>query len=355
MNAGNNLLGVNPIDPMAQDYAILDSSLTVNLNGNESGSLSFYLTFMDEAGNWSQLVETLRLGEWVASKGGFVYGADGVSSATRPLETDWDNNPLIKSEYGFEYGRIDLTDQILLGGNSSTSSFLGELVRYGVSENSSFKVSNFSGVFVNSPYTELISILEDRIEEGEITNYGQLLTVPSPLSGNILDQTECVANDYCILRREGDLEVSSGSTCGGNGLVAVNGNLTINPDFKNVNDADRCIFVVSGNVNIAQGTDPNTNPKVDYDVIEAYIVSAGQIIIEGDPFSNGLIVQGGLSAFNSGGASSSIINQRTIELDYRNMHPVLAVDANPKYGLLSRTLFGSQTDIFRVDIGFKPY
>jgi hypothetical protein len=33
----------------------------------------------------------------------------------------------------------------------------------------------------------------------------------------------------------------------------------------------------------------------------------------------------------------------------------LAIESDGRYGLLSKILFGSQTDIFQTDIGFKPY
>jgi hypothetical protein len=37
------------------------------------------------------------------------------------------------------------------------------------------------------------------------------------------------------------------------------------------------------------------------------------------------------------------------------VYPVLVVDNNAKYGLLSKTVFGSQIDIFKIEVGFKPY
>jgi hypothetical protein len=33
----------------------------------------------------------------------------------------------------------------------------------------------------------------------------------------------------------------------------------------------------------------------------------------------------------------------------------LVVDNNSKYGMLSRALFGSQIDIYKTEVGFKPY
>lgn len=353
MDSGGDLLGIDPTNPDVPEYGYSDPPLDIDLNENQNGSITFHFTFMDEAGNWRQSIDILKLGEWVAVEDGFVYGADGVSSSTRKLDEGWDNDPLI-TQYGFQYGTIDLTDNVLLGGNTSVSSFLGDLER--TEENSSFKASRYPGIFINSPYADFMGNYDDRIVEGAISNYGEI-NVDSPnLSGDILDHLSCEGNDYCILRKEGDLEIDEGSSCGGNGLVAVNGNLTMNPDFKNVDNSDRCIFIVSGDVTIAEGNNPDdTNPTVVYDVIEGFIVANGQISIAEDGDSDGLIVQGGLAAFNENDARTGISNSRTLQLDSRNKHPVIAVQGNAKYGLLSRILFGTPIDIFRGYIGFKPY
>jgi hypothetical protein len=64
-------------------------------------------------------------------------------------------------------------------------------------------------------------------------------------------------------------------------------------------------------------------------------MSSGDINIEEDNKPNGLAVQGGLVTLGT------INNLRSIGLDYRNTHPVIAVKGNAKYGLLNRTLFGT--------------
>ena len=47
----------------------------------------------------------------------------------------------------------------------------------------------------------------------------------------------------------------------------------------------------------------------------------------------------------------------TKKILFSNMgrYPVLVVQGNSKYGILSRKLFGSQIDIYRSLVGFKPY
>jgi hypothetical protein len=37
------------------------------------------------------------------------------------------------------------------------------------------------------------------------------------------------------------------------------------------------------------------------------------------------------------------------------VYPVLVIDNNSKYGLFGKDLFGSQINVFKSEIGFKPY
>jgi hypothetical protein len=67
-----------------------------------------------------------------------------------------------------------------------------------------------------------------------------------------------------------------------------------------------------------------------------------------------LIVEGALTAFEDTD-NTSVSNGREIPWGPRTIYPVIAVNNNSKYGLLSRVLFGSQIDIYKTEVGFKPY
>jgi hypothetical protein len=344
----DNLLGETPLNPGSDSYT---TELVIDLNGNSDGSISYYLTFMDEAGNWAQDMEIHRLGNWVITSDGLVYGEDGVSSSTRPLANDniWNPALVLETRYGFTETTADLTDQVLLGGPSTMTDFMGYLTR--IDENNSFKVSNFPGLYIDSPYDELRNVYDKRKER--IANLEEVYLTQDTILGDLTTYCE-TSPDICVLRREGetplDLNISSGFECNGKGLIMVSGDLNISPDIVNSNGSDACIFLVGGNVNIQKGNDKdNSVVGINYDLLEAFIMSSGDINIEADNKPNGLAVQGGLVTLGT------INNSRSISLDYRNTHPVIAVKGNAKYGLLSRILFGTQTDIFRVDIGFKPY
>jgi hypothetical protein len=356
METGNNILGTDPINPESSTYAIdgIADTLEVDLGGNSNGSITFYLTSMDEAGNWYQDTYIHRLGEWIAVKDAFVFGLQGVSSSTRILNNDWDDTPLFKSDYGFEYDKIDLTDQALLGGYRNANTFLRFLEKYEV--NNSFTATTIPGVYINSPYLELIGVYQERIDLiGDEMDYQEELLSASTLSGDILSDCDTEPN-LCILKYAGeDLEISSGAVCDGKGLIATNGNVTIHPDFTNADNSSACIILANGNITIANGTDKSSSHNIDYDVLEAFVIANGEINIPTDSAGNGLIVEGGLTAFNKVSGNASIFNQRNININFRGMYPVMLVKGNSKYGLLSRELFGSQMDVFRIEVGYKPY
>jgi hypothetical protein len=354
MENGNDILGVNPINPNSPTYEIngIDDVLEVNLGENSNGSITFYLTYMDEAGNWNQEHNIYRLGEWAAVRNAFVYGSRGVSSSTRILSQDWTDNPLIKSDYGFEYSTIDLTDQVLLGGSTVTTNFLRALEKH--SDNSSFKAGFVPGVYINSPYLELMRAYEERMELiGTELNYEEVNLSTNSLSNDILSNCS-LDPEFCILRKEGNLEISSNSICDGYGFIAATGDITIDPDFTNFGESSACIILANGNITIENG-DNKSGSNVDYDVVEAFMIAGEEIVITADSAENGLIVEGGLAAFTPVSDKSSVYNQRKINLDFRIKYPVLAVVGNAEYGLLSNKLFGSQAFVSRIEVGYKPY
>jgi hypothetical protein len=355
MVEGLNLIGNNPIDPQSGTYNVSEG-LSIDLNGNGNGVITFYLTFIDEAGNIGQSLNIHRLGDWAAVKDGLVYGSQGVLSATRNLEgTLWDVDSVLRdSKYGFDESTIDLTNVALLGGYIPSFNSLGFLEK--TSTNLSFKAYNLAGVYINTPYNDLMKAYEDKEEKGSIDVEHDIVPLDSisTIETNLL---QYCGDDpqLCILKRTGDLEISRGFECDRRGLIAVTGDVTINPNFTNTDTStsNACIIIAGGDIIITQGDDQNST-VVDYDILEAFLIASGDIVIESDTNQDGLLVKGGLTAFNPSPVGSAINNQRSISLEHI-IYPVLAIESDGRYGLLSKLLFGSQTDIFQTDIGFKPY
>ena len=53
--------------------------------------------------------------------------------------------------------------------------------------------------------------------------------------------------------------------------------------------------------------------------------------------------------------NGSIANKRDIVPSKMQSYPVIAVKCRSKYGLLARKLFGTPIDVFKTEVGFKPY
>jgi hypothetical protein len=197
---------------------------------------------------------------------------------------------------------------------------------------------------------------EDKEAKGSINTEHDVISLETTatIENNLLEY--CVDDPgLCILKRTGDLEISGGFECDRKGLIAVTGDITINPDFMNTDgvSSNACIIIAGGDITITQG-DVQTAGDVGYDIVEAFLIASGDIVIESDTNLDGLLVKGGLTAFNPDTTSSSINNQRSVSIEHI-IYPVLAIESDGRYGLLSKILFGSQTDIFQTDIGFKPY
>jgi hypothetical protein len=351
MDQGYSIISNSVVNPTTANYT---ENILISLGENEGGSITFYFTVMDEGGNWIQTPKIYRLGEWAAVQNGLVFGSEGVTSATRVFQDDtvWNSdgypggNKL--EEYGFTESTIDLTDTLLLGGSSTYTSFIGFLERYG--DNNSFKAARYPGARIGTPYVELIEALHYKQPTLDIEN-------ESTVYGNISDICNDPTQKYCIIANTGNLTIDQNTVCDKNGLIASAQNITITPDFLNQNDTNACIILANGNITITGGD--NLTGDVNYDTIEAFMIAGGQIIIEeetGSDVHDGLRVEGGLTAFTKGSAYGSIQNERIMEqISIRNAYPILAIKSSAKYGILSRALFGSQIDIFKTEVGFKPY
>ncbi|MFA7143295.1 MAG: hypothetical protein WC175_04870 [Candidatus Dojkabacteria bacterium] len=348
INSNDDLLGSTK---HLENKPSFSFSEKVFLGDNKEGAITFYLTVMDYAGNVIRPFAIYKLEQWAVVKDGFVFGINGVTSSTRELEAGaWDSHSFLKK---FDESKIDLTNDVLLGAKSLTSIYLRELVN--TSNNESFIAANYPGVFLGRPYAELKMAYQRKTSSSsfqKVTLYETTLT-------NKLTSYCTEGTPYCLLEKEGDLSITN-FTCDSKALIAVNGNVNITPDFVNGSNADACIILASGDINIqAVGTAGDDIPG--YDKIQAFLIAGGKINIssfsEGeDKRDQGLYVEGGLVSFASQtGRLASVDNKREIKYSNMGLYPVLIVDNNGKYGLFGKKVFGSQIDVYRTEIGFKPY
>jgi hypothetical protein len=331
------------------------TGVDIYLGNNKEGAITFHLTVLDKAGNVKQDMVIYKLEQWATAKDGFVFGRNGVTSSTRGVDVNqWDDHPVLEGFRDSYVNDVDLTNQVLLGAKSLNSIFLRELIR--TDSNNSFSAANYPGIFLGLPYQELKMAYTNKAGKENI----DLVRIENDTLRDWLP-TDC-ETEYCILEREGNLSIDN-FKCNGKALIAVNGNVTIQPHLTNDTNQDACIILASGDISIGDGDRVTTGNVPGYDIVEAFLIAGGKIDIpkEDDfdpPNDDGLYVEGGLVSFTPPSGlenRSSVYNQREIHFSNMGVYPVLVVDNNAKYGLLSKTVFGSQIDIFKIEIGFKPY
>ena len=326
-----------------------NQDIQIGLNGNNKGSITFYITAMDTSGNYDQYPLIYKLGDWVAVKDGFVFGNLGVTSPTRVLENDWDSGSELKN-IDITYDTVDLTNDALLGGTTSETAFLGTLEKYGI--NHSLKASRYSGVPINAVYAELTMAYE--LKKRNISYIEK--DIGTQLNGTLSSYCDTgEPYDFCIVKNSENISIKSGFECDTRGLIISGGDINIDPDMTNssITSDSACIILAKNDINIDQGTSKN-NASVNYDIIQAFMIAGENINILSDSSNNGLLVEGGLFGFGNEDGTS-VLNNRSISWGYRSQYPIIAIDNNAKYGLLSKYLFGSQVEIFKLEIGFKPY
>jgi len=351
------------LDSLLEGDGLIDSanftvSKNINLGLNDAGAITFYLTVMDKGGNYSQTNNIFKLGDWAVVENGLLYGNQGTRSETRTLDpatmsTAWDSTPFGVNSYLDEL-TSDLSNEALLGGEGIQTTDLRELVHYIPSENKSFKAINTQGLLMDSLFNNLQEAYLTKAvgTNFKISDVGLTDNISGTLRTYHSDPTKnCATEEFCVLQKQGDLSIDSGFECDGKGLIVVDGNLTINPNFTNSTDTDSCIILASGDITITQGDNVASPPDPGYDSIEAFLIAQRQIIIQTDPVGNGLFVEGGMISYSSLG----IENNRDIGFSLRNAYPVIAVEGKFKYSALGKSIFGSQVDIFKTELGFKPY
>jgi hypothetical protein len=362
-NMGVSLFQVNPnID--GKEHS---GSVTLNINPEAQNSLSFFITVFDDAGNIAQSGEIKQdLNDWMVTSGGLAYSADGTSFTVKELASGIWNNILPPSSYGRNPGLIPPDVNL-------TSEMWGEtggLINFKPSSPLDSYSLRFNGIKLveeDGYYTLLLDSYEknkknlgDKVREKNVSG---------DIEGAVNDNLYCPEPDkeYCVLKSTTDVRIKSNFACNKKTLMFIDGSLEINPPLKNSVNTDilsgmnGCIFVVSGNVYIKEGSNAS-NSGFGYDKVNGYILADGQIIIDDEsykrghntnPVIDGVYINGGLQSSKSN-YDKSILFNRYLRLEDRLKFPLLAIDLHPKYGVLGEEFFGSKYIIQTVELGVKP-
>lgn len=326
--------------------------ILIDIGENKEGSLILYLTVFDMAGNMYIQSLTYSLGDWIATNGGLVFSSEGMDFEVKEIASNsaWSNVNVLS---GMNPTYADISTE-LFGDNQSSGTNPSSLTNS--EKNKSYHIRPFSmNLDITSFYSELQKAYNDRLIEGKVDLSASIPAV-TELNGNLRSTGSCNSeSSVCILKHTGTLQVGNTSdfVCNGWGVFFVDGDLVINRDILNVNkEKDACIFVVSGDVTI-KGENTHSSPtQIQYDEINAYIIADGDITIDaelGNQRYDGMFVGGALQTH--GGLHVN----RALKLSDRNTYPVLMVKYHSKYSVLSNLVFGSQIDILKTEIGFKPY
>ena len=358
-NMGVSLFQVNP-NINGTEHS---GSVTLNINHEAQNSLYFFITVFDDAGNIAQSGEIKQdLNDWMVTSGGLAYSNGGTSFTAKELASGVWNNVLPPSSYGSNPGLIPPDVNL-------TSEMWGEtggLINFNPSSPLRSYSLIFNGIKLveeDGYYTLLLDSYEKNKKNlGDSVKEINISEDYSNLSGAV---TNYCSNEYCVFKSTGDVNIDSNFACNKKTLMSINGNLTINPPLKNLTGTDTlnskngCIFVVSGDVNIKEGSDA-VNSGFAYDKVNGYIFADGQIIIEDesgkrvpntDPIIDGVYVNGGLQSL---GDNKGIVFNRYLRLEDRLKFPLLAIDLHPKYGILGEKFFGSKYIIQTIELGVKP-
>jgi len=153
-----------------------------------------------------------------------------------------------------------------------------------------------------------------------------------------------------------NIEIPKGAVCKGKILVVAEGDIVINPDLTAYDATSGCIFLAKGDIKI-KGGDYLSASRLEYDMVEGFFLSENVVSIEYVDVDklkrDGLQIKGGLVALGrdtGGGASIDI--KRNLRL-YNYSYPTLVVSYDPRYSDISRVFFGTESPMYKQEVGFK--
>ena len=322
-----------------------NGSATLDFGDVGQGKIYFYITVFDSGGNVGVAESEFNLSDWIITHGGLLYSKNINVDINKNDEPDgWGDKALLGS---IDYKYADISTELVGIGSiglptspvKSIDTFSYMLRPYNVEDPKNGYYQTYKGYF-------------DRRKTyiPNLRNLGDFNTLQGSLStlGGGVGQ-----NEIASVEADEDLTVNMNFNCDRRGVFFVAGNLTIGGKITNGNlNRDACIFVVNGDVTIENGNNVS-HGTMGYDEINAYILADGKIeILEQIESSiyDGIFIDGGMHSLNEEG----VVIKRSLKLADRLRFPVLVVKQNSKYGVLSRSLFGSSILLQSIEVGVRP-
>lgn len=323
-----------------------NGSATLDFGDVGQGKIYFYITVFDSGGNVGVAESEFNLSDWIITHGGLLYSKNINVDINKNDEPDgWGDKALLGS---IDYKYADISTELVGIGSiglptspvKSIDTFSYMLRPYNVEDPKNGYYQTYKGYF-DRRKTYIPNLKED------LGDFDTLQGSLSTLGGGVGQ------NEIASVEADEDLTVNKNFKCDRRGVFFVKGNLTIKGKITNGDlNRDACIFVVNGNVTIENGNNASDS-TMKYDEINAYILADGKIeILEQIESSiyDGIFIDGGMHSLNEEG----VIIKRSLKLADRLRFPVLVVKQNSKYGVLSRSLFGSSILLQSIEVGVRP-
>lgn len=334
-------------------------SVTIDIGANRVGTLIFYITAFDDAGNVHTFTQNFNLDDWFVTDGGLAYSAQDTNFRAKETTADWTGKlppfPVSGWIESLTNTKADLSTEMWAEDALLSPLRNIDLVdSYVINGHGGYSITNYS-TELKEAYILKRSTIPNLVEKN-FTNY--TTTAGALISTGVL----CGPSDgYCVLNFTGNLIIRSNLKCNRRVLLFVDGNLTINPPLRNsqtnIMDASRrngCIFVVGGDMVIDEGANQSSPTIFAYDVIHGYFFVDGKVTIlheeskDSDDIYDGVYINGGVHTLGG------ILINRYLRLIDRLNYPVVAIDHHSKYGVLGGMFFGSNFNLQKVEVGFKP-
>ena len=158
----------------------------------------------------------------------------------------------------------------------------------------------------------------------------------------------------CVCQPTSEVTFSTDTTFNGKCLILTEKNINIQANLTPSSSDSSLIILTSGKVNIGKVKSGVTSFGID--TINAFIISKGGIDIlseiDSDPGiqQDQVVVNGGLIGLSDTGNAINILRN----LGLMNIsQPTLIVNYEPRYAKISELFFGTDTRIYKQDVGFK--
>jgi len=303
------------------------------------GKLHFFITGFDKGGNVGRSGQVdIDLRDWLITQGGLLYSDYIDMNVNRGEEpTEWPLKNLLKK---VPHENADISTELvgIKSPGTPTQPSKSEITK-------SFMIRPFTTPDADPGY--YVSLKERYNRRKPYLSIKDLGNISSISGSYGVSETE-----IAVVERDGDFRVYNDFVCDRQGVFFVSGDLTIEGKITNGNvNKDACIFIVGGTVTVGDGV-PFSESQLQYDEVNAYILSDGNISIERDDVDyNGLYISGGIHSLSNPGVEF----KRSLKVADRLRFPALVVNHHSKYGILAGRLFGNEILMQQTEVGLKPY